>query len=60
MDIIESVAGKLNLNLGNMNNPNIIIEGIKMNNNSDEKKKRKKKMMKKKRKKRMMMMKKKI
>ena len=36
MDIIESVTGKLNLNLGNMNNPNIIIEGIKMNNNSDD------------------------
>ena len=37
MDIIESVTGKLNLNLGNMNNPNIIIEGIKIDNdNSDD------------------------
>ena len=37
MDIIESVTGKLNLNLRNMNNPNIIIEGIKIDNdNSDD------------------------
>ena len=35
MDIIESVTGKLNINLGNMNNPNIIIEGIKIDNSED-------------------------
>ena len=36
MDIIESVTGKLNLNLGNMNNPNIIIEGIKIDNSDSD------------------------
>ena len=35
MDIIESVTGKLNINLGDMNNPNIIIEGIKIDNSDD-------------------------
>ena len=35
MDIIESITGKLNINLGNMNNPNIIIEGIKIDNSED-------------------------
>ena len=35
MDIIESAFGKLNLNIGNMNNPNIIIEGIKIDNSDD-------------------------
>ena len=35
MDIIESVTGKLNINLGNMNNPNIIIEGVKIDNSED-------------------------
>ena len=36
MDIIESVTGKLNLNLGDMSNPNIIIEGIKIDNTSND------------------------
>ena len=36
MDIIESVTGKLNLNLGDMSNPNIIIEGIKIGNTSND------------------------
>lgn len=35
MDIIESITGKLNINLGDMNNPNIIIEGIKVDNSED-------------------------
>ncbi len=35
MDIIESVTGKLNINLGDMNNSNIIVEGIKINNSED-------------------------
>ena len=35
MDIIESVIGKLNINLGDMNNPNITIEGIKIDNSDD-------------------------
>ena len=35
MDIIESVTGKLNINLGDMNNPNIIIEGIKIDNSDN-------------------------
>ena len=35
MDIIESITGKLNINLGDMNNPNIIIEGIKIDNSED-------------------------
>ena len=35
MDIIESVTGKLNINLREMNNPNIIIEGIKVDNSED-------------------------
>ena len=35
MDIIESITGKLNINLGDMNNPNIIIEGVKVDNSED-------------------------
>ena len=35
MDIIESITGKLNINLGDMDNPNIIIEGVKIDNSED-------------------------
>ena len=36
MDIINSVTGKLNINLRDMDNPSIIIEGIKIDNEDDD------------------------
>jgi hypothetical protein len=36
MDIINSVTGKLNINLRDMDNPSIIIEGIKIDEDDDE------------------------
>jgi len=36
MDIINSVTGKLNINLRDMDNPSIIIEGIKIDDNDED------------------------